>query len=579
MHRTTITARLDEVTHSVHGDEEIRWVNRSSAPVDEVYFHLYLNAFKNSRSAFLRSRLGEGRGGDLPASWGELAITRLRVRRADEPAAAARDLVLEAHSPGDPDDQTDLRATLPARCEPGQELVFEATFDARLPSIVERTGFHESFHLVGQWFPKLARLRDDGTWSHFPFVRLSEFDADFGHYDVTLDVPAPYLIGATGERRDEAVANGRRRERYAQADVHDFAWAAWDGFVEQRTTIGDVAVRALHPAGHEPAVARQLDALRLALPCFSRRLGPYPYRTLTVVQPPTGAGEAGGMEYPTLITTGGLWHGTPGVHLGEALAVHEFGHQYFFGLVATDEHRWPFLDEGLNTYVEAQCLREAHGAGSFAALPGLDLDTEATGRWLGLSAGHDLPIAQASGAFPTAGHYARLVYYRTGTLLATLRGAFGAEAVDGAIGRYAREQRFRHPEPADLVATFAAVDPALGEALVEGLERRGWIDVAVVGMHTEAAVTPGGLFDRPGAGRETAVSEAVSGRHAGWAVVARRGTLRLPVEVVLRFADGSERRERWDGQGDWVRYDVEGPSELVGVEGDPDHRLTLDEDW
>ncbi len=579
VHRTRLEAKLDEVTHVVHGEQEVRWVNRSSRPVDELYFHLYLNAFKNSRTFFLRSRLGEGRGGEFPASWGDLTLTRLTVRRPDEPAATAIDLrpSLEAHSPGDPDDQTDLRAALPVACPPGGELIVESSFDARLPSLVERTGFAGSFHMVGQWFPKIARLRDDGTWSHFAFGRLSEFDADFGDYDVTLDVPAPFTIGATGERRDESVANGRRRERYTQEGVHDFAWTTWDHFVEQRRDVSGVSVRALYPAGHEPAMGRQLDALARALPCFARRLGPYPYRTLTVVQPPTGAGEAGGMEYPTLITTGGLWHGTPGVRVGEALAVHEFGHQYFFGLFASDEHRWPFLDEGLNTYVEGQCLREAYGTGSFASLPGFDLDAEATGRWLALSAGHDQAIAHDADAYATASHYARLAYYRTSSLIATLRGAFGAPAVDRALSRFARAGRFRHPEPGDLVAAFAASDPAMGAALEEGLLRRGWIDVAAVSLHAEAASSPGGRFDRDPT--TIATSDPVPGRYVGTAIVARRGTLRVPVEVALRFEDGSERRERWDGQGEWVRYDVEGPSELISVEADPDHVLALDEDW
>lgn len=431
--------------------------------------------------------------------------------------------------------------------------------------------------MIGQWFPKLARLRPDGTWSHFPFVRLSEFDADFGDYDVTMDVPAGFEVGATGERREDTTAGGRRVVRHEQASVHDFAWTAWDGFRRTELEIEGVRVQVLAPPGHERAVARQLDGLRGAIPCMNRRLGRYPYRTLTVVQPPPGAGEAGGMEYPTLITTGGPWFGPPLVRSSEAVTVHEYGHQYFYGLLASDEHRWPFLDEGLNSYLEVACMREAYGDGSLVEMPGFELDLEGGERALSLTAGHDLAIAHAAGDYPVASHYGRLVYFRTSTLLTTLRRTHGP-AVDEALARYARAYRFHHPGPQHLIAAFREVEPAMADALAEGLFRRGWIDVAVLGFEGSKARSAGGLFDGP-TGRTTQAAAEQPDRFVGWAVVARRGTLRLPVEIKLRFADGSERRERWDGQGEWVRVEVESASELVGVEADPEHKLLLDEDF
>lgn len=580
VHRTRLVARLDPATHKVHGEGEIRWRNTARVPVSEAYFHLYLNAFKNSRTAFLRRPLGEGRGGQLPAAWGEVTLARLTVRAASEPPERARDLLasMERHSPDDPDDQTDLRASLPTPCAPGDELIFELSFDSTLPSVVERTGHKGSFHMVGQWFPKLARLRPDGSWSHFIFRRLSEFDADFGDYDVTLEVPAGYVVGATGELTEESEAGGIRRLRYAQADVHDFAWTAWDGFQERRAEIEGVKVRALFSPGHEPAIDKQLDGLAVAMRCMNRRLGRYPYRTLTVVHPPLGAGEAGGMEYPTLITTGGPWHGPPWLRAAETVTVHEYGHQYFFGLLASDEHRHPFLDEGVNSFVESLCMREGYGDGGLVAAPGLTVDASAGQRLLGLVSGHDTAIDHGADDFPTAGHYGRQIYARSATLLETLRRAYGADPVDRALGRYARAYRFRHPEPAHLVAAFAEVDASMGAALEEGLLRRGWFDASVVSFETSKAVSDGGNFDGP-SGREVKIASEQDGQWQGWAVVVRRGTLRLPVEIRLRFADASERREHWDGQGEWLRLDLTGPSELVSVEVDPEHKLLIDEDW
>jgi hypothetical protein len=550
VHRTRLVVRLDPVAHTLQAQGQVTWTNRSQRPVHDTFWHLYLNAFQHPRTAFLRSRLGEGRGDQLPSTWGRIKLTRLAVRSPDEAPSRAVDLLpsLAPHSPDDPDDQTDLRAPLPAPCQPQQSLVFDLAFEASLPSLVERTGFLENFHMVGQWFPKLARLRDDGTWSHFPFLRLSEFDADFGDYDITIEAPPTYVVGATGVRAEERTENGVRATRFLQEGVHDFAWTAWDQFLERTETLDGVPVRALYPRGHEPAVRRQLEGLRVAIPCMRRRLGPYPYASLTLVQPPAGAGEAGGMEYPTLITTGGPWYGPPWLRTAEAVAVHEYGHQYFYGLLASDEHRHPFLDEGLNTLVEGLCLREGHGDGSLLAAPGLSLDFLEASRWMGLGAGHDHAIAHGAASFPTAGHYGRLAYFRAAILLATLRGAFGEAPFDEALQRYAQAFRFRHPEPADLVTALGQVDPALAVALDDGLSRRGWIDFAVTAFQP------------------------------GWTVIARRGSLQLPVTVRLRFVDGTTRDERWDGTSEWVRFDINEPAELQAVEVDPEHRILLDED-
>lgn len=551
VHRTRISARLDPVAHTIQAEGEIQWTNQSALPIQETYWHLYLNAFQHARTAFLRSRLGEGRGGQLPLTWGEIKMTRLKVRSSSAPPEASHDLLptLAAHSPEDPEDRTDLRSPLPEACAPGETLIFEIAFQTSLPTIVERTGYMGSFHMIGQWFPKLARLRADGSWSHFPFVRLSEFDADFGDYDMTLEVPVGYTVGATGEQVEETISDGIHRTRYVQKNVHDFAWTAWNRFQERTLSLEGVQVRALFPPGHEPAIQRQLDGLGVAMRCMSKRLGSYPYKTLTLVQPPSAAGEAGGMEYPTLITTGGHWTGPPWLRTSEAVTVHEYGHQYFYGLLASDEHRAPFLDEGLNSFLEGICLREGYGAGSLLAVPGLTIDFAAAARWMALPSGHDLAIVGGAAEFPTAGHYARLIYFRTSTLLSTLRASFGESRFDEAFSRYVQAYRFRHPEPADLIASFAVTDPAMAEALEDGLSRRGWIDAAVVDLQPT------------------------------WGLVVRRGTLRLPMDIRLSFADGSTKEERWDGQSDWIRFDVNGPPELISIEVDPTHKILLDEDF
>ncbi|MEJ2433700.1 MAG: M1 family metallopeptidase, partial [Pseudolabrys sp.] len=327
--------------HTVAGTGTIRWLNTSRRAATELYLHLYLNAFKNNRTRFLRSPFGVGRNAGRPRDWGYIDVKYLRARELGGvdlwPAASA-------HSPGDPDDQTDIRVPLPAPIAPGQLLTLDVQFESKLPEIVERTGYSNNFYLVGQWYPKLARRRPDGSWAHFSFDARSEFFADFGAYSVTLDVPEWMGVAATGTRVAERVERGRRIVRHEMRPVHDFAWAAWDRFEERRERVGAVEVRILYPPGYAHNAELSLQSVRFALPLYSQLYGAYPYPVLTIVSPPEDAAAAGGMEYPTLITTGGPWYlGYLGRGV-EAVTVHELAHQWFYGLVATDEQAWPFLD-------------------------------------------------------------------------------------------------------------------------------------------------------------------------------------------------------------------------------------------
>ena len=540
----TLRATLDAGAHAVAGTGTIHFRNASARPVHELWLHLYLNAFKNDRSDFLRERVG-GRGSDPPESWGSIDLRRLSLR---EPDGTSTDLLpsLELHRPGDPD-ETDARVALPRELPPGAAIDLDVAFDDRLPIVIERTGYRDHFHMVGQWFPKIARLEPDGTWAHFPFHHLSEFYADFGTYDVTLDVPAAYTIGATGPAVETRLEGGRRIERHVQADIHDFAWTAWDHWQKRRETIDGVDVTVLYPPGFENVAERDLAALRFALPYESARYGPYPYGVLTLVHPQDDASEAGGMEYPTLITSDGPWY-TPGpVLVPEIVAVHELGHQWFYGLVATNEAAWPFLDEGLNQFAETDAMAKWQGPGSAARIGGLQVGDDAIQAVSSNRAAQDEPVAQPASAFSTGANYGRLVYSRTAAVLDTLRRVYGDDAVLGALGRYTRRFRFQHPGPEQLLGVFAeAMGTQVAATLRAALFEKGWVDYVVEDVRDDSVL------------------------------VRRRGTLSFPVDVELVFEDGSTRREAWDGAGESAVIAAAGRSPLRAAVVDPDRRVTID---
>ena len=186
----------------------------------------------------------------------------------------------------------------------------------------------------------------------------SEFYADYGHYDVRIDVPEGYTVNATGEETDAPQRrDGRVVHRFVQGDVHDFAWTA-----DKRTATPleglyngagspPVKVIVLVPPEYAHNAAPVLKATLDALTYFPKTLGPYPYRTVTAVIPPFNATEAGGMEYPTFFAAAEFRDATPGRLASYALdfgTIHEFGRGYCYGILGSNEFEEPMLDKGLN---------------------------------------------------------------------------------------------------------------------------------------------------------------------------------------------------------------------------------------
>jgi hypothetical protein len=572
----TLRAKLDPVAHTVHGEGSIVWRNASSKPVSELWLHLYLNAFKNQSSVFMRAPIGGFRGGRLPSSWGSIDLKRLVLVSGDQRIDLLQKI--ELRRPND-EDETDARVPLPSEVMPGTAITLEVEWDDKLPSIVERTGYDGSFHMVGQWFPKIAKLEPNGTFAHFPFHHLGEFYSDYGTYDVTIDVPEGFIVGATGPATSVKDESGRHIERHVQEDVHDFAWTAWDKFQTRKEKILGVDVTVLFPPGYDDHAERELETMRFALPHYGARYGRYPYPVLTIMHPPESASEAGGMEYPTLITTGQPSWLPRGIWLVEAVTIHEFGHQYFYGLCASNEDAWPFLDEGLNQYAENEALTAWKGPGSTIDFAGLKISEVEAQAERARQFGHDEKIAQGAGEFATGNTYGALVYSRTAVLLETIARAYGKPKLDRALGVYARRFRFKHPTPNDLIATIRdEIGAGAAENLRTALFEKGWVDYAITQMSSHPSHSAAGMFDRAGK-RETISPDQTANpnRYDGSVLVMRRGTLRFPVQIELVATDGSRSRVTWDGEADSYRIPYSGSSALRAAIVDPDDTILLDD--
>ncbi|HEX2879293.1 MAG TPA: M1 family metallopeptidase, partial [Polyangiaceae bacterium] len=559
---------LDSELHTLQGTGSIRYTNATALGTNELYLHLYLNAFKNSQTLFQRSPFRGARSGDKSLTPGYVEVQKLIAKEWDQ-----LDLWhnAERHSPGDPLDETDIRVPLPRTLAPGETLTLEVQWHAQLPQLSERTGYADDFHMVAQWFPKLARREADGTWAHFAFHPHAEFYADFADYDVTLDVADHLIIGATGERISEQRSGDRQQLQYRASHVHDFAWTAWAGFLEHQETIADVAVRVLYPAAAAPLLERELTTLRSALPHFNQAYGRYPYPTLTVVHPPANAAAAGGMEYPTLITTGGTVL-TNLVSRGvELVTIHELGHQWFYGLLASNEAAAPFLDEGLNSYAEAVVANQLWGNASGGRFWDLEVSADALRRVQAASAQHDTAVASAAADFANFSSLGSLVYSRTATILQTLQHVYGAAAMARALAQYSERFRFGHPTTSDFLTTMRET---LGEqahaALHSLLMERGWLDYRVAEVDCGLASQRHGVF---GTGPDRVTEPASTSTGSEWVgevLVRREGTVSLPVDVLLIAEDGSRSIHHWHGAEPWVRIAYRGKSPLLTAVVDPD---------
>lgn len=587
----------------MHGSGTLTWRNPSREAVTELYLHLYLNAFRNTASTFLRHAEEEKVEALQRGGWGwiemeELALVDLGAEGpgAEGPGTSLlAGLECVAPDDGNREDCTLARVSLPLPVGPGEEIRLELAFLSQLPRVVDRTGFKGDFHLVAQWFPKIAALRPDGRWHTHQFHLHSEFFADYGTYDVTLEVPAGYTVGATGNLRREEPQGERVLYQYLQQGVHDFAWTAWPGFVRHESTFShpdlpEVKLILLLRPETVGFAERYRAALEHGLRLFGTWYGPYPYRTLTMVDPPWQAEGAGAMEYPTFLTTGTEVFSPPATQDPEALTVHELGHQFWYGLVASDEFTEAFLDEGVNSYSTARVMREAYGprAWSFRVW-GLDLVFPQVRLEHPLDTAADYfrkpstdPVSRTAWGFLDDDAYWDLTYDKTALLLEQLERTLGAEVMERAMRAYATRYRFRHPRVGDLVRTLSRVSGRdLSSYFEQTLHGSEVLDYGVTRVETEPRRAPVGVF---GQGEERGAYN-VREPLPGWestAVVRRLGGVRLPVTVELAFeshaGDGVTRvRREWDGEERWIRYRIEGPR-LLWVEVDPDEVQVLDVD-
>lgn len=619
--RYEIQAALDPVKHTIDGKQKLTWRNRSAQPVCAVYLHMYLNAFESANSTFMTEQrnLSFAFRSDVPVEDGDWGYSKLN--RVQQNGQAVRWRFVQPDG-GPATDHTVVRLDLPQPVAPGASTTLDIDFFNQLPRVTARTGYFGTFHLVAQWFPKIGVLEVPGErgataprWNVHEFHMHSEFYADFGEYDVRITVPKGYTVGATGEETGAPVErDGKITHRFVQGDVHDFAWTADNRYAKPLDGVYEgpgspkVKVRVLYHPEYENNAQPALQATIDSLAYFSRTLGPYPYKTVTVVIPPHNAQEAGGMEYPTFFTADSYKNVDPGTLSRYALdfvTIHEFGHGYFYGILASNEFEEPMLDEGLNEYWDQRMLRERKQGldltnpwlrkiGFAPHLAGFDLER--------LGAMNDAPgdaLGQNSWNRMSSRSYGT-VYSRTATTMHDLEQAVGKEALERAFKLYYARWKFRHPSIADF-----------RDALIEGTGQRATVerifaqqvystrkvDDSIAQFSSKEALPVPGYIERGGKRIELsseALDKAVGKTREAWkkkhpkakkgegpfpyrtTVLVKRDGADVPQVLRVTFADGSSETVRFSGTQPWQRFSWVKRSKAVSAQLDPDGNINLD---
>ncbi len=573
-----IDARLDTAKHSITATETLTYKNLSGQPQSTFPFHLYLNAFQPKSTFMTEVRLNGTRGTTPDSGWDSKHYGSITVSQFEVEGVGDLTSKMQFIHPDDENtnDRTVFQVTLPKAVAPGASVQFRMTFQDVLPEVLERTGYKRDFYMVGQWFPKVG-VWWHGAWNCHQFHATTEFFADFGTFDVKLTVPKNEVMGAGGDLVSSVNnSDGTKSVSYHSEDVHDFSWTASPHYkdVEDWWTgsAGTVKIHLLMSPGNMATVPRYLGALKGTLTLYDKWIGPYPYDRITVVDPPHGALDAGGMEYPTLITAGTSWNMPKGALFPEGVVEHEFGHQYWYGMVATNEFEEAWLDEGINSYVEVKVMDALYGRNtSFLNFPWAKLSEDDEQRVSYLSEPDDDPLTRPAWKFMNSGSYGGVTYGKTATVLLTLEKVIGEDKMREALHTYFLRYRFTHPTGTDFLKTISEV---------AGQDLSGYFNQAVSGTNILDYNIVDAHSDRLNWYEKNKHGESDKGQiYRTYVTVHRNGDFIFPVDVTVKFNNGQTASEHWDGRDRWVRYEYEKPAKILSAQIDPEYAVRLDRDY
>ena len=595
-----ISAKLDTKKKTITAKQTLTWINNAREPISELHFHAYMNAFKNNQSTFmkeLRFSLPEEKDSiDAEAVWGWINVINVKTDNNIDVTGS-----LTYISPDDKNktDQTVFTITLPELAQPGDTVRLHMDFVTKLPKYIvrSRSGYNRNFFFVGQWFPKIGvyenageRGRETGGWNCHQYHANSEFYADFGVYNVDINVPNDFVVASGGKLFDKKTISDSTVTWYFRAeDIVDFAWTTSDRYQVAKTNWGYVDIEVFLQPEHFHMADRYKESVVAALHFFAEKLDSFPYPHLAIIDPPYYGMGAGGMEYTTLFTGGSVNFAPEGILLTELVTVHEFGHAFFMGILATNEFEEAWMDEGMNTYFETRIMDRYYGQKtSIVNFAGLKIGDTENCRWSYASMSNPR-IAETyrySWAYPY-GNYALFSYYKPTIMLATFANIWGEATMDKIMKTFYDRWKFRHPNTQNFLdIVYEVVLEVHGESAVvstknffdEFLFGNGVADYAITLIDNRETSLPAGIFDKDG---QTAFVKNEKDKDAEQKFnsrvrIERLGEVSLPVEVLVTFESGKEVMEVWDGKWNATEFIYTEAEKVISAVVDPNQKLLLD---
>jgi hypothetical protein len=573
-----IDAKYDATTHTVDATEVLTYHNLTGQALDHFPFHLYQNAFQPN-ATWVREAKTEGSRDTSydkwdPKEYGSEEIKSIEVVGQGD---LTKNLHYIAPDDGNKDDKTVIDLPVNQPIAPGAYVQFKIVFHDQMPETQARSGWKRDFMLGGQWFPKVG-VWWHGAWNCHQYHATTEFFADFGVFDVKLTVPQNEVIGASGiEVGNVNNSDGTKTVTYHGDDIHDFAWTVSPRFKVREATyqaqMGPVHLRFLMQPAHWDQAERHEKITRESLDHFEQWYGPYPYKTLTVVDPEPGS-AAGGMEYPTFITGDTSWFMPEGFHVPELVVEHEFGHQYWYGMVATNEFEDAWMDEGINSYTEVKVLDSILGKRtSILNLAGATMGEREEQRASYIREADLDSIAEKAYDYYNFGSYGGITYGKTASVLLTLEGIIGEDTMAKAMHVYFMKYRFTHPTKEDFLKTIEEVS---------GKDLRWYFNQAIYGTQVmdyeilSVDSYPTNWYEEKKNKKDDKKDKDTV--YQSYVAVHRKGDFQMPVEVEVKFDNGEKVREHWNGQDRWIRYSYQKKAKVISAELDPDHTVQIDRD-
>ena len=486
---------LVDTSQQLTGFTTIKYTNNSPDSLDRIYMHLYPNAFqlesvkyreyignagRESRAKYFKDR--------LDGFTSKIDVHDFSVAQPEKGASWIHKIqILDEFKI----DDTILEAKLLKKIAPGHTVRVDLNWTHHVGEMVERAGYYKGQYNMAQWYPKMVVYDEDG-WNADVFHAEGEFYGEFGDFEVKFDLPKAFIIAASGVVTDgdpgwesvtvdttidfdvwvdiydstyvEPDTSDRRIVTFFAENVHDFAWVASKDFLYEGGKHNDIDVHVLYDKGRgEKWTKDVLQGSIRAIAWLEEKFGKYPYPQVTT----TDRIKSGGMEYPMLVMNG---------REDEGLIVHEYGHIYFYGILANNEVDEAWLDEGFTTTQTTHYMMDRYGDHGFD----LSLNEDRTefpkkywplenslhsSQWWAIRfmrSGHDENISRASYLFNNGSAYGRNAYTKPALMLTELKYILGDSLYYAAMQHYYDKWKLKHVNEQRFVD---AVEEFTGEEL------------------------------------------------------------------------------------------------------------------